>query len=378
MSDWAVLILVAYGLYLLECVTWIEAAAAACVRGAAGGRWRLTYGRDLIGNERGGFAFADPASVRGALVICQAWPISMSPDGITDTTVSGEPDRAPSRHIRFDDIRDLRAVAGDVHVNGDRFVSVGSPVAALHLVEQIRRIQRAPAVQRGREVRDIIAHAVDTKKCTAAWARFAARTRLVAACSSTHFVFTLIVCPMALAVLGPPASWRYLLAGLVAITLATGVAYFRTHRSLYPACAADRWVHTISMVLLPVAAIRCMDKLSRDALSEYDAAAVAATLCEPDAAVSFLRRRLVDLYAPSAAGAPTTSASECAAWFRQTLATETEKALGPLRTAALKPPSREDDTIGSYCPRCHAQFIKGRTGDCPECPGIELAEFARD
>ena len=132
------------------------------------------------------------------------------------------------------------------------------------------------------------------------------------------------------------------------------------------------------VVLLPVAAIRCMDKLSRDALHEYSSVVVAPALCGLETATPLLRHHLVDLNSRSDVIEHNESsplAAQCAEWFGQMLAVEMELALDGLEVAVLKPPQPDDETMDSYCPKCHAQFGKATSAYCTECPNVQLVAF---
>ena len=84
-------------------------------------------------------------------------------------------------------------------------------------------------------------------------------------------------------------------------------------------------MHLLTMILLPVGAIRAVDKLSRDALCEFSSVAVVSLLCGNDMAVSLLRRYAIDVSQLSVAADTTLTDSDpsrCAQWYRRLLADE--------------------------------------------------------
>jgi hypothetical protein len=380
MSDWLVLIVVAYALYLIECFAWITSSACACFRHPFTGKWRAAKGDQLLGNDRGGLAFVDPLALSGGLVVCDSWPFSVDAQGVTNLRPDGSSDGSKALYIPFEEIRTIRGELGEIRINNRRFVSVGSSAAASFLTRQIERVWRQAAKARAPEIQTMIAATLDHEQADATWLSFQSRTRpLFMLCASLQ-VFLFVVSPFVVFLIGPYPSWMYLLAGVFLIALVTAVMYFRTHATLYPESQYDRWVHTFAMVLLPVAAIRCVDKLSRDALCQYNPAVVAPAVCGLEAATPFVRRQLIDISTPSGScGFDDVSAEalRCVEWFRHTLTSHTQSALGRLNVNVFAPPIRDDRSMVSYCPRCHAQFTKV-DGCCPECAVVHVVSFEDD
>jgi hypothetical protein len=379
MSEWAVLGFVALALYLVECLAWVEAAAVACFQPALLSRWRCGQGATFPGNAGGGLVILNLTNLGGSVVVCHLWPFSISPQGLTNLALDcGSGFGAEPRYIAFEDVKTVRAEFGDIQVNGKRLARVNSSVLATHLVQQIERTWRCQLDERASEIKAAVQKTLDERAAMACWTRFEAKTRTLTACCFALFIFAFVVSPTVLLAMGPYPSWMYLLAGLFGVTVATSIAYLRTHATLYPESSFDRWVHAASMVLLPVAAIRCVDKLSRDALSFYSAAVVSPMLCGVPYAVPLLRRQFIDLSNGSGDlgfDTSSTSAVECARWFRQLLATETKAALDRLNVPVSKAPVSDDETMVSYCPRCHEQFTTRSDASCPACLGVQLISF---
>ena len=379
MSDWFVLGLVATFLYLIECLVWIEAAAVACFKLPLRAGWRCAKGTTLPGNDRGGVVMVDPLSVRGGLVACHVWPVSISPYGLTNLTVDSIPfARFEPRYIAFDELAAVRAEFGEIRVNGERFARLNSSVLATQLAGQIQTIWQRPLQERASEISAAIEQALDDQGVAAAVARFQQRTRTLSACCLSLFAFLFLMSPLVLLLIGPYPAWKYLLLMLLLMTVTIAIGYFRTHAALYPQSGYDRWVQTLSMILLPVSAIRCVDKLSRDALCRYSPAVVLPILCDREIAAPVLRRQFIDLQN----GLDTVGeddavmpAMQCARWFHEALTLQTKAALDRLNVAVLHAPIQDDEAMVSYCPRCHAQFGCASSESCPACSGIRLASF---
>jgi hypothetical protein len=380
MSEWVALGLVAAALYVVECLAWIESAAVVCVKKLLGRHWWCSQGAALPGNDRGGLLIVDPASIQGSLVVCHRWPFSLSPDGVTDVAAGSSSGSAlESRFVAFDELKDVNTEFGEILLNGQRFARVSSSVLAADLAEQITRVWRCSSAEREAEIKTAIRATLDDKAARTAWTEFAAKTRRLNALCTGLFVLAFLVAPLVFYVRGPYPAWKYVLASVGLVTVAIAFTYFRAHAALYPRSVYERWVDTLAMVLLPVAAIRCSDKLSRDALCRFSWAVVSPMLCDPEDATRISRLQFVDLsrLEDSRPSAPPTPAVECAEWFRQLLVKETGATLKRLKVAVSKAPAREDEAMTSFCPRCHAQFHRGAATSCPACSGIHLVEFDR-
>lgn len=379
MSEWSVLALAACILYLVECLAWIEAGAAACWIPPLGAGWRCARGTELPGNERGGLALPDPLRVGGTLVVSYPWPFSIDLNGIASVTADGWlATTVTSRYIEFDDIRTVRADSGVVTINGQRFVQLGSSTAALWFADQIEQVRGRSVASRAAAIRSVVAQTLDGERVASARTAFLRATRTLQVLSWGLLAYTFCVSPLVILSVGPYRSWKFLAVGLIAIIAMTVSKYVTTHRMLFPRERYERWMDAVSMTMLPLAGIRCVSKLSRHSLSMFGLVAVAATLCDREAARRTLRLYRIDLGDRRAAlvsgGLPEPD-EECALWFHQVLVEETDKALGRLGVDVHEPPQRVHDLMVSYCPRCHSQFGTSETIECPDCPGVHLASF---
>jgi hypothetical protein len=381
MSEWAALGLVAAALYVVECLAWIESAAVVCARTLLRRRWSCAQGATLPGNDRGGVQFVDPTSIQGSLVVCHRWPFSLSPEGVTDLAGDGASASAfEPQFVAFDDLKTVASEFGEIHLNGTRFARVSSSVLAAHLAEHIRRVWHLAPSERESEIKAAIRATLDDKGARATWKAFEEKTWRLSLLCNGLLVLTFLVAPLVFYFRGPYPAWKYVLASVGLVTVVTAVTYFRTHAALYPRCAYERWVDALAMVLLPVAAIRCSDKLSRNVLCHFSWAVVTPMLCDIEDATRVSRLQFVDLSRPMEDGGPAAamkSAVDCALWFRGLLISETGAALKRLKVAVSKAPARDDETMIFFCPRCHAQFGRGANDSCPVCAGIHLVEFDR-
>ncbi len=369
MADWVTLFALAGALYVFECLAWIEGPATACFTPILTNRWTCVRGEDLPGNDRGGLALADPFTVRGALVVGHPWPLAMSPDGISNmgsdawTLANAEP-----RAIRFDDIESVHANVGRIEINGAPFVRVGSVMLAVDLAQQIRDLIPQPATGRASTITLAVRAALDETRVQEAWTAFQLETRGLARVTAWLLGYVAVVAPSVILLISPHPYWMYVLGGLIVLALTVATMFFRLHSRLYPRFVFERWMHAISMVAVPIAAIRAVDKLSRERLRAFSPSAIAPALCGAEAATPLVRRAWFDL--PDAARAP----DRPTAWFLELVRTETKAALDRQQIPALEPPERQPE-MQRYCPRCHTQFVTPARPDCPQCADVALVSF---
>ena len=303
------------------------------------------------------------------MVVGSPWPFAMSPEGLSNlgsdpwTLASAEP-----RFHAFGEIQTAHASVGRLEINGAPFARLGSVTLAADLAQQIRHLVQQPATDRAAAIESAVRSALNEGRVQDVWTAFRRETRGLAIVTACLLGYTFVVSPVVLFGVGPHPYWMYLLGGLAALALATAILFFRLHARLYPGFTFERWMHAISMVAIPIAAIRSVDKLSRELLRAFSTTAIVPTLCGAAIATPLLRRAWFDL--PDATRAP----DRCTAWFLELLRRETKMALDRQKILVLAPPEREPG-MSSYCPRCHTQFTTDRRGECPECPGMPLASF---
>ena len=366
MSDWTALFAVCVAIYLIDCVAWIERGTLACCLRFRRDRFWCVTGDDLPGNDRGGLVVCQPLSMSGSIVACKDAPVSMSPEGIASN----------DRYIPFDSIRSSAAGIDGVYVNSTLFAKITPFSAATVAADRIGRVRALPRGQRAQAIRDIVESTLDGAQVAADVATFHRAAGRVSTSSAALFVYLFGVAPAVIVLIGPDASWLPLLGGLVAITVATATMFFRAHRTLYPESTYERWVNTISMILVPIGAMRCVDTLSRDSLCRHHPLVVALTLCGLPCAAPFLRAGIIDLHTHAERPPGVAAAGyECAEWYRRAVVESLQPMIERMGRDVFAPPAREDGSALSYCPRCHGQFVStGR--ECASCHGVQVVAFA--
>ena len=373
MSEWTTLFVVAAALYVVECCVWAKSTGTVLYRSGWRRGWRVARGADLPGNFRGGLALADPFSWSGTVALAGEWPISISPSGVANVAPASGQNGSRSWHVRFEDIRRVDMQAGELRINGRRFARVSSPALAHHLTRELKSLCRQGPKKRPTAIRTLVAATLNESALEETWSSVERQGRRLAALSAALFALVFVVAPLLVFTLGPLRVWPILLAGLLTLTGVSAVSYFRTHRRLFPGLSYERWTNTLSMAVLPLSAMRSADKLTKDALSLFSGLVVAPHFCGP-ASWAYLRAELMDFQCAGDQSDLAGDAAQCVQWFRELLALESDAALKRLAIDPFRPPVREDER-GSYCPRCHAQYLSTDARSCSACADVQLVRF---
>jgi hypothetical protein len=366
MSDWLVLGLFAIAFYLYECCTWTPATVFACYRKPLRKRWAAASGAELPGNESGGFALADPLTSTGTIIHCAHWPVAVSPDGLCLDSADA------AQFWPFDSIQSVSSYERTVRINGDAAFRAGSESLAIELAAHLQTFRALHAANRADAIRAALGDTFDAGVVETTWSRFLQSSRALTRLALMPVAWLLLVTPLALVLIGPLRSWRYLLGGLFLTSLAVAVEFVRVHRTELPR-VSDRWLHAVSMALFPIAAIRAADRISKERLASFNPFAVVGVFCDEAQGDPILRRLAFDVERPAATPADT-PAARCREWYHAQKRSACQRLLKALRRDPFREPERVDADLAAYCPRCHSQFQEG-TKQCSDCADVELIEF---
>ena len=186
-------------------------------------------------------------------------------------------------------------------------------------------------------------------------------------------LWLIVVTPIAIVMAGPLRTWPYLLGGLFLSSLIVSIQFVRVHRRELPA-GADRWLHAVSMTLFPLAAIRAVDRISKERLAGFNPLAVIGVFCGEDDGDPLLRRVGFDLeHGDAKHDEP--SVARCREWYLAQKRASFRQLLRDLKRDPFTAPAAIDETVTLYCPRCHDQFGEGTTA-CSDCVGVALVPLA--
>jgi hypothetical protein len=367
MSDWLLLALLAIGFYVYECSTWTPATAFVCFRKPFRRAWTAAVGADLIGNESGGLALADPLSLTGQLVHCAHWPVCVSAEGVCLDTADSD------RFWPFDSMDSIAADERTVRINGQIAFRTVSESFAAALAIDLERIKRLRAIDRASAIREALHHSFDPDALRSTWHSFRRSSRRLSWLAALPLVWLAVMTPAAFVIFGPLASWPFVLAGLLLTGLIVSVEFIRVHRRELPR-GADRWLHAVSMTLFPIAAIRAVDRISKERVSHFSPFAVVGVFCDDAAADALLCRCGFDLDG-SVPQQPDSAAGRCRAWYLSEKRSAFRTLLKTLKRDPFAEPAPADPAMARYCPRCRAQFHEG-TEQCADCVDVQLIRWS--
>ncbi len=374
MLDWWILFGLAGLLYLIECITWVSATAVAGVRNPFTSRWRCVDGDRLPGNDRGGWLIADPLAFSGSVILCRSWPIGLDSAGICTMGVAAGRERA--EFIAFRDIRSVRAEFGDVFINDRRFARAGSAARAEYIAGHVLALRGLTTDERATRVARLLEDSFQTEPVATRWRHFRTSTRLIRVAAMSLFILFFAIAPAVLVTVPPARVWLPLLVALImGVLCATGL-FVVAHLALFPSRTGDRWLDAIPMILLPLSAMRAVDRLSRELFPDCDALVVLPEICGLPAALPVLRRQWFDLEQVAAATSAESNiedddaAGRCRQWFSRAQQAAAQSAAPNIVRALLAAPPAEEG-MTSYCPRCHSQYAAGPNA-CGDCGGLTL------
>jgi hypothetical protein len=382
-SELELLFLVLAVIYGWECACWLRRGSVA-FRTWFGRRWRPVHPGALLGNQRGGFIFAQPLPPLGTLLTGNQFPLSLSPEAVlayvAPTVNPGWRPAQTEALFRFDDIRKVEARGKQVRVNGELLLRAPSPMFAAQIAEQLRQLLKLAPAARESAIEAMVRDAFDCKAIERRWQDFQKQTGKLRLLTNGLFGYLFILTPILIWQLGLRLCWLGLLAGLLAFTIAAAVSFHRSHKTFYPAAEDERFTHFLIILLSPATTIRAYDVLSRPLLEAFHPLAIAKVFCPEPAFREFARRVLREIRHPALPVCPRAEPAALAAerYARTVLEKTVEEFLrqGGVNLAELmQPPVPADESCHSYCPRCLAQFTTVE-GSCADCGGLALAALA--
>ncbi|MBP8258682.1 MAG: hypothetical protein KA118_03355 [Verrucomicrobia bacterium] len=383
MTEAQTLLVILALLYLAECLVWAPRSAA-LLRIWGRGLGRLTFGVSQLGNSRGSLALAPPLPMLGHVLIGTQPALSISPEMLVAFVPftlhpAGRP--AQTAHsLSWEAIQYTAVSSRTLLVNDRPILRAATPQTAVRLMRQIDAIRQSAPAQRAALLERSIEQSLDLSAARRRWQEFGGALQPLRWLASALFVFLFGLAPLAGWQWGLTRAWLPLLAGLLALSLATAWRFRRLHREWYPDAGDDRFTRFLMVLLSPVAAMRAADFLARPVLESYHPLVLARLGCSDADFRAFARRVLLDMRHPARPAAPSSDRAEAAAvqlasqqWLRAVEAFLQKQRIDPDDLA--RPPDPIENSCRSYCPRCEAQFTFA-AGSCPDCGGLPTRSFS--
>jgi hypothetical protein len=318
-------------------------------------------------------------------------PLSFSPAGICNRAAGsvGRPaETIPDAQAwRWEDLRDVGVARGWIFVNGRRFCADTGHVKAPELL----KVARVPAAERKAALRALIKRWLRPEQSRRRAKVLRGRTARVAFLNTVSLVGFAVLTIYVVGNLAAkvPAGWDerlakavpYFLLTLLGLHLVAVVLAWRAVRRLKPVAANldKRGSGLFSALLLPAQAMRLRSLAGDGYFPPQHPLAAAIAFGTRRGMDEWVFNTLADLRWPLSSDdkAKRPLADEIESWFRNAL----ESQLLPLvRSAGISPetmlaaPKPDGKQSCSYCPRCGAQFVAGRTL-CPN--GVTLRPLAQ-
>jgi hypothetical protein len=381
LGDGEQILLVLAIVYISECACWLPQAAV-CFS-ATWRQYRTLRAAAFLRNDRGGLVFFGLTPFSRPL-ICQPWPLCMSPDGIRvgpdpfGTIEPGPPFGHP--HVAYDEIRSVERRHLELLINARPAVRCASTEIARLLAESLPNIVNAPRAEREAAVDAILFGTTDTNAIRSRLTLLRTEGFVLTIASTSFFLYTFLLGYLLLCVPQglPYQDWIYF-GGLTASWLVTVFCFWLAHRRIFPGQNRERRQRIAMMLLVPTEAMRAPATLSRNLLLNFHPLAVAAVLCSPHTFGALAKSTLLSLNHLARCGVSAERENEDAtsAWFYARMLhhlTNVVRQRGLQSVDLLRAPAPDPDAL-SYCPRCHAQFVVA-SGVCRECRNLPLIGFA--
>lgn len=379
MTEGQTLFLILGLLYLSDCLVWIGRRTI-LFSSRWCHRWRASFAGRHFGNADGSIALLNPLPPLGSNFLGHWAPVSMSPAGVCAFTLqafhdTGRPFQT-GMVLAYEEISEPRADGKHLLLNGSRFAKCCTAEQAKSLAELIKRVSSEPTEKREKLIRGSLGTQFakeDALNHLAQVSDLAAGMRWTC---SAFFIFLYVITPIMVNAYG---LIRFVIPVAVVMLLSAlfvSVTYFRAHKALYPSQSHDRLSNVVKMILCPPVAIRAADLLTLNAMSRFHPVLLANLLLGSDS-VAFTRTVISDLKHPIRHDLTDPRALSIVSWHAACELDACTKFLEAHNSTTLDdflaPPSW-DGISSAYCPRCSCQFAT-RSGECPDCPGVELLPF---
>lgn len=378
MSEGQVLYSVLILIYLSDCIIWVGAGSV-LLSTSWYGRWRVTRGYHSLGNDSGRISLLHPLPFLNKALLCHWMPIAISPEGICASSFQKSHAvnaSARGEALTYEQIAGAKANGRYLLLNGSRFAKCSSEAQAQSIGELIRRLVRMSMREREACIRQYCSSRFRRKDASRRIQQVETFTKRILPICSIFFILLFIITPLAVTFFGLIRLIIPIAAGMICFAIVITLRFSRAHKVLFPHWSESRISHALKMCLCPISAIRAVDILSLNALTDFHPILVARLQDSPDTR-EFIRTSIFELSHPLQWGIKDSQALGIISWYAAAELTALERYLereGESIDEYCLPPPQESQSV-AYCPRCLCQFTT-HWDECPDCPGIELMSFA--
>jgi len=380
MSEGQTLYLVLSFLYLSECLLWIGKRTVLFFS-----RWRgrggVLFAGEIFGNVDGSVLLLNPLPFLRSNFLGYWMPISISPSGVCAFTLQAFPERfrpfQSGTVLVYEEISESRPEGKHLLINGSRFAKCCSAEQAKSISELISRVSSEPMKKREKLIREFWELQFTKEKALKHFAKVSDLADGMRWGGSAFFIFLYVIIPIMVSAYGLTRLIIPVAVVMLLSALLISVQYFINHKTIFPAQSHERLSNVVKMILCPPVAIRAADLLTLKAMSRFHPLLLANILLGSHS-IEFERAVISDLKHPIRHDLTDSRAQSIVSWHASCELDICRKFFKEQYSETLEEfltPPAWDGISSAYCPRCSCQFAM-RSGECPDCPGVELLPFS--
>ncbi|MCP3980536.1 MAG: hypothetical protein GY716_14635 [bacterium] len=355
--------------YVTEGFWWVP---ASCVCFWSGMRRSFLSAEPIWRHARDSRGVLPPRTLlaNGCRYLTQAWPLSISPDGITsggwsafEALGGGLPG---GRSLAFEDVSELSVSGRRLVLRKQTFALLGSSGAAIDMLKLVRSVARTVPEEREAAIRTALEAGFDRVEVRRRIRRLRCLIRGTRMLPLLVLLNLFVLGPLSVVMIGRGVFWAICLAIHVMLAVPVTIAFVRASRRALAPDAVDRVGVSITLLMFAPATARFLEILSCNLLAGMHPLAVASVVLEEEEFARFARGHILAIRQVQ-------PQDRVQRWFRERLLESIDGLLSRTGLSAsriLEAPPREPDAV-SYCPRCHAQYRDGPER-CADCNGVEL------
>lgn len=283
-------------------------------------------------------------------------------------------------HIPWDKIESIHAEGNQIKINKTLFFTAAHTSEAFFIARWMQRIRKAGSSKRGEAIRDFTKEIFNQKKAKKLVEEISKPLKIMRWLSILLWMLLYTACPVAHWRFGLSESWMYLTGTALLLMWAQAYVFRKTHKKHLPDADQERFVSTLSCILLLPSAIRIPDHFTKALLLHFHPLTTASNLVSKDNLRITGEAILRDLHHPLPAPAhEEEQAEETIESFHKLMLKQTEAFLekqGFKSADLLQTPAPTDPEHKSGCPRCKAQYVMEK-GSCEDCGGMELEPLSK-
>ena len=361
MRDLDVLLLILFALYVVECLCWAPESAQVFRRSRPG--WQLSNTLITLTVLKKSLHFSSLIPGSGSIVLSQGAPPCLALAGFLSEHSGACPNEAEN----------IQAEGIGVKHGSLAIFQAGTAGYAAFLANFIRQFVLMSAEQRPQRIRQEFDRLLNVSAAKRRFALYKRLEQFLTLDCTLLVVLVLVAFPTVAYLRTPLSAWPIGIAALLFLIRILWL-FGRIHRLLYPGRNSERRTHIAEMALMPLAAMRAPDRLSRELFSEFHWLAVAPVVCNLELARSLAERALRHLEYTAADELAESSPAE---WlhreWREAVRRYVCREFGDPQLLLMPPPRRFSETV-SYCPRCCEEYVL-MDGFCRDCSGVPLRCF---